>query len=205
MMLLFSIALTLFTSCGPLPPPGETRNSKKVVPAGPSPDPNALPRPTDEADANVKPIIQYWDNGNFIGGKPSSLLFAAWRDGKVLRVMNNRTYVGFITEGELSRLLERLAQAGVESAPFPTGVTYPDGGSQLIYIDINDVQISLKHDSNVGVDDLDGYQLPARVTRQQMTNFIGIWFRAVAAIDDIWPVRLDLITGMPAIPYPNAR
>ena len=57
----------------------------------------------------------------------------------------------------------------------------------------------------IGVADLDNYRLPANVTRTQMVNFVSIWHRAVAALDDVWPNRLDQITGMKVVPYPNVK
>jgi hypothetical protein len=173
--------------------------------AKPAPAPAEPQRPPDEALEAPAPIVEYWDTGNFLGGKPATLMLAIWRDGKVLRVLNGRAYIGYISNTDLARLMDRLAFAGVESAPFPTGVIWPDGGSQLIYININGAEVSLRHDGSTTLDDLENYELPPNVTRQQLINFMQIWGRSVAALDDVWPLHLDQTAGMPAVPFPGVR
>jgi hypothetical protein len=214
------IALLALASCGdlnqgakPVTPlarmgkPGA--NAQPANPRTPiarqTPAPAEPQRPTEEALQAPAPIVEYWDTGNFLGGKPATLMLAIWRDGKVLRVLNNRAYIGYISNADVSRLMDRLAFAGVESAPFSTGVIWPDGGSQLVYININGTEISLRHDGSTTLDDLENYELPANATRQQMINFMQIWSRSVAALDDVWPLHLDLVAGMPAVPFPGVR
>jgi len=170
---------------------------------GPNTIPNA--NPIDTSALQNTPIVEFWDNGNFLNNRPSELLFAVWQDGKVMRLLNGRAYFGYISNVEVSRLMERLGRAGVEAIPFSTGIVYPDGGSQMLYIDVNGVQILMRHDGSFTSDDLDSYDLPPNITRIQMQRFLDIWSRSVAALDDVWPLHLDLTTGIPAVPYPSLR
>ena len=118
-----------------------------------------------------------------------------------MRLLNGRAYFGYISNLEVGRLMERLARAGVEAIPFSTGVVYPDGGSQLLYIDVNGVQILMRHDSSFTAEDLDNYDLPPNITRIQLhASWISGRAR-VAVLDDVWPLHLDLTTGIPAVPF----
>ena len=198
-VLIFSIMGTFVASCASV-----ARVKPPAKPTGQAMVPQAESTPPPVPD-QVAPVVEFWDNGNFMSAKPPTLLFVLWSNGTLMRQVSGRLYLGIVTAGEVNQLLERFSAAGADRSPISTGIVYPDGSSQLVWFSLNGQQYALKHDGSVSWQDVDQYQPPAPISRVQIEEFVTMWEKILAALDDVWPVHLDQINGVPALPYPGVR
>jgi hypothetical protein len=199
---LFAV-LGFVVSCAPKAPP---RTSSKATTQPVDPEETPFRPLTPDPNAGVRPVIEYWDHNSTFPGRAPNLVFIIWSNGRVIRqVSGGRLYLGSVSPGELNLLLERFRQAGVFSSPLSSGVILPGGAWQLLWVDINGQQYSLRHDSSLSWADLEQYEPPASVSMDQVEAFVQMWFAALEAMDDIWPTKLEQIQGIPAIPYPGIR
>jgi len=198
-VLTFSVLGAFVASCGPVAPAKPT-----AKPTGEVIVPQAESTPPPIPD-QVAPVVEFWDNGNFMSSKPPTLLFVVWSNGTLMRQVSGRLYLGKVSVGQVNQLLERLSTAGADRSPISTGIVYPDGSSQLLWFNLNGQQYALKHDGSVSWQDVDQYQPPPAISRVQIEAFVEMWSQVLAALDDVWPVHLDQINGVPALPYPGMR
>lgn len=198
-VLVVSLLGTFVASCTPVSreKPLARSGGKAILPQAES-----TPPPVPD---QVAPVVEFWDNGNFMSSKPPTLLFVVWSNGTMMRQVSGRLYLGIVTAGEVNQLLERLSAAGADRSPISTGIVYPDGVSQLLWFNLNGQQYALKHDGGVSWQDVDQYQPPPPISRVQIEAFVEMWSQVLAALDDVWPVHLDQINGVPALPYPGVR
>jgi hypothetical protein len=150
-----------------------------------------------------RPGVSFWNTADFQNGQPARLLFAAWDDGRVVRNVAGRLYAGRVSVDQIRLLYDRFASAGVENSPISRGMVYDGFPAQLLYLDYGTMQIGLLHDSSVGRDDLDSLVAAGTPQRAQAEAFLEMWSHAVAAMDEVWPTRLDQVLSVPGVYFPG--
>ena len=101
--------------------------------------------------------------------------------------------------------MEALTMAGVGDSPITVGAVYPEGPSQLLWVQLNGREIALTHDSDYNLQDLNQVSPAGSPARAQLEAFIEMWNRAYTAMDDVWPKSLEQATFIPGLHYPAAR
>ena len=67
----------------------------------------------DASTPSGPPILEFWDNGNYLSGKVPVLLFAIWSDGHVVRQLGNgRLYAGTVSQAIVNQFAERVSLSG---------------------------------------------------------------------------------------------
>lgn len=177
--------------------------SCQLFPEKPDPKQTAGKPGVSSPKVDTSPIVQFWDNGNYLNGKVPTVLFVAWEDGRVVRQLGGRLYEGQVSANVVKLMIERLSLSGALQPQLRMGMLRADGPSQLLWIRTNEQEISLRHDGTSTWDDLQRIAISAEPSRRQMESFVEMWGRAVAAIDDIWPPKLEQIQGVAGLRYPG--
>lgn len=172
--------------------------------AGKGPAKNGPGKP--QADPNATPLAEFWDNGNYLAGKAPNLLFAIWSDGRVVRQLGNgRLYSGYVPQSSVTQFVERMSLSGALDPQIQIGVVSTDGNSQLLWINMTEKAISLRHDTSTTWDQIEQVPLSATPSRRQLEAFYEMWTRCLAAIDDLWPPQLAQVMGVPGLQYPGTQ
>jgi hypothetical protein len=142
-----------------------------------------------------EPVIQYWNDGNYLAHIKPYPLMAAWGDGTVVCRVHGNLYVGKIDPAELKALLGRITKAGFFDPPLERGLVFPDGPSQTLRVVHDGKMRQLTHDGGYGRSQLEEIGDSASPSRQQAQDFVNMWARATVPLGEVAPETLTRYHG----------
>ena len=174
----FIAAILIVAGCG--------RKASRSVPAG-------------AADIS-QPVVQYWDGGIHMIGRPPAVLFAAWADGMVVKRADEKTMTGFVSPREISKLLFAVRDAGFftpsDSSLLDTyGMVFVDGPVRCLSVDEGEHSRTLFYHERDDLNRMDQRGPNADPSREQCEQFIAMWKRVVAEIERVTPDALTPFSG----------
>ena len=166
-------------------------------------------RPVISKSADItQPVIQYWDGGVHMIGKPPFVLFAAWSDGMVVKQVGEKTMVGFISPQKAAGLALAVRDAGFfkpsASHLLDTyGMVFPDGPVRCLSVVDGGKQRTLYYHGRDDLNHLEQIGPNAGPSRVQCETFIAMWKRVVAEIERVAPDKLEPFTLNRNLTYPQ--
>ena len=168
------------------------------------PDRSAQSDPPDIS----RPVIQYWDGGVHMIGRPPVILFAVWSDGMVVKRAGKETMVGFVSPGDISRLKQAIRKAGFftpsSSHILDTyGMVFPDGPVRCLSVTDVGSQRTLYYHGRDDLNRLGQIGSNADPSREQVEQFIAMWKQVVTEIEKVVPKKLEPFEGDRNVTYPQ--
>jgi hypothetical protein len=188
------LMVSLLASCAP--------------PAAPAPGTRTMQQLLAEREAmQVKryppPVVALWDNGDLRRNQPPTIQFAIWSDGQVVRRLEGRLYIGKVSEDQARQLVQRIAFSGVRELPISTWVLYANNPTQMLWVDLGLTRIAMTLDSTASVQDITRIPGDATPSRPDVETFVGVWQKAMSAIREVWPQRMDQVLFVTGLEYPD--
>ena len=155
-----------------------------------------------------QPVVEYWDGGIHMLGKPPSVIFAAWSDGTVVKKVDRKTMLGSVSPEAISKLVLAVKVAGFftpsdDSLLDRYGMVFPDGpvrclsafdGGKRRTLYYHEMEDRNRH-SSIGPG--------ASPSRRQRAQFTAMWRRVVGELKQITPDKLETFTGDRPLTYPK--
>jgi hypothetical protein len=131
---------------------------------------------------DVDPVVSKWDGGAHLAGVKPSVLFAAWRDGTVLRRTDRGLMVGRAGKADIEQLLEIVRSAGFFDDRKLRELIVPDGPQLVITASAGERAAVLRYHGRQDWLDVEDIDESASPSRAEVTEFMQLWTTVNEAI-----------------------
>jgi hypothetical protein len=143
-------------------------------------------RPATQPDL---PVLVHWHDGNYHLRSKPFVLFAAWADGRVVRLLPfGPHYAGNVPPDRIEAMMEQAAKARLFDPPLRHGHVVPDGHSETLVAHHAGKSIRLSHDGKFEWRNFD--RTPPSPDQEA---FVNTWVKVHSAMNDVWPDRLERV------------